>query len=457
MALPLPEALLQSLQYTKGFERDAFVDAHNRAIAITSVRYNPDKLKFYTGILPKDKISWNPYGYYLSERPSFTKDPLFHGGLYYVQEAGSQFLWEVLSQTVDKNSLVKVLDLCAAPGGKTTLLSAYFTNGLIVANEVIKSRVNILTENATKWGIENIVVTNNDPQHFSKLKNYFDVIVVDAPCSGSGLFRKDNDAIAEWSEENVLLCSRRQQRILADVYPALKQNGLLIYATCSYSPEEDEQVLDWLLNNHALKNIPLQVNAEWNIVETSSDKHDAKGYKFYPDKTRSEGFFIAAFRKEDGAEFVDNYYSNHSKKNAFTSKKDSTETYNWIDLQKEIQLLKHEETILAIKENWSNDIALLQQHLYLKKAGITIGQIKNKGLVPAHHLAVSSIFAANIPFVQLDKAQSLQYLKRKDFELESDIKGWALAQYEGINLGWMKLLPNRMNNYYPNEWRILKD
>ena len=454
MALSLPQALLQSLQGVRGFDEQAFIKAHSNANAFVSVRYNPAKSNYYTGNFPADKVLWNPHGYYLPERPSFTHDPLLHGGLYYVQEAGSQFLWEVLSQTTDGNKPARILDLCAAPGGKTTLLSSFFTNGIIVANEVIKSRVSILTENVTKWGTGNIVVTNNDPQHFSALENYFDAILIDAPCSGSGLFRKDNNAIAEWSEENVQLCGKRQQRILTDAYPALKQDGLLIYSTCSYSPEEDEEISDWLMENFALENIPLQLNNEWNITRTASFKHNAEGYKFFPDKTRSEGFFIAAFRKKDGTFFTD---KKHSEKLSAPSKQETAEALRWIAPQSNFQLAKHKETLLALPEAYLEDIAFLRQHLYLKKAGIAAGEIKNKGFVPAHDLAVSIIFAQDIPYVQFDIEQSLQYLKRQELKQVQANKGWALARYEGINLGWIKSLPGRVNNYYPSEWRILKD
>ncbi|HEY0299364.1 MAG TPA: RsmB/NOP family class I SAM-dependent RNA methyltransferase, partial [Arachidicoccus sp.] len=337
MALPLPQALLSSLQNTAGFDRDSFIKIHEQTSGITSVRYNPEKLIYHKENLPADKIPWSPYGFYLSERPSFTLDPLFHAGLYYVQEPGSQFIWEALSQSVQRDAKVKVLDLCAAPGGKSTLLSSYFTDGLVVANEVIKSRANVLIENITKWGTDNVVVTNNDPQHFSSLKNYFDVVLVDAPCSGSGLFRKDNEAIAEWSEENVMLCNRRQQRILSDAYAAIKENGLLIYSTCSYSPQEDEEILDWLSDNFSLENIPLEMQAEWHITEVESSKHKTTGYKFYPDKTRSEGFFIAVFRKKDG----DAFYENNTKKLAAPNKDELAEVMNWVDFRRPVQFFKH--------------------------------------------------------------------------------------------------------------------
>ena len=243
-------------------------------------------------------VQWSSNGFYLQKRPSFTLDPLFHAGAYYVQEASSMFLEEALKQTVDLSQPIKILDLCAAPGGKSTLIQSVINNeSLLVSNEVIKTRVNILSENITKWGAANVIVTNNDAKDFQRLPNYFDVIVVDAPCSGSGLFRKDREAISEWSEQNVHLCSQRQQRILADVLPALKEDGVLIYSTCSYSEEEDEQIADWLVEEFKVQSLKFKVEEEWGIVETQSSKQNASGYRFYPDKVKGEGFFIAVFKK----------------------------------------------------------------------------------------------------------------------------------------------------------------
>jgi 16S rRNA C967 or C1407 C5-methylase (RsmB/RsmF family) len=190
----LPQRLIESLKSVKGFDEAAFRQVHNSGEQVTSIRLNQAK---------KVNGEW---------------------ALVNTEEASSMFLWQVLEQTIgEKTKGLKVLDLCAAPGGKSTLLASYFKNGLLVSNEVIKSRASVLVENITKWGSENVVVTNNDPKDFAALENYFDVIVVDAPCSGSGLFRRDPEAINEWSENNVALCSQRQQRILADVYPALGQ------------------------------------------------------------------------------------------------------------------------------------------------------------------------------------------------------------------------------------------
>jgi len=233
--LSVPAALLRSLQTANGFHQEAFEAVHESGEQIVSIRFNPSK-KFDSSYLPIDeKVKWCEHGANLKDRPFFTFDPFLHAGAYYVQEASSMFLWQAIQQLVPDSKGKKVLDLCAAPGGKSTLLASYFRNGLVVANEVIKNRANILVENTSKWGSGNLWVTNNDPSHFQAIPNFFDVLIIDAPCSGSGLFRKDESAVQEWSEANVVLCSQRQQRILADAIPCLAVNGILIYSTCSYS------------------------------------------------------------------------------------------------------------------------------------------------------------------------------------------------------------------------------
>lgn len=464
----LPVQLIQSLEGIKGFNSKAFEAVHVSGEQVTSVRLNRLKAESLKqnaksmedaalSLKPlafsiKKPVPWCENGFYLSERPSFTFDPLFHAGAYYVQEASSMFLWEMIKQTVGTATNKKVLDLCAAPGGKSTLLASYFRDGLIVSNEVIKSRAAILTENIIKWGADNVVVTNNDPKDFQRLENYFDLIVIDAPCSGSGLFRKDPNAINEWSEENVNLCSHRQQRIVADVLPALKQNGILIYSTCSYSKQEDEEVLDWLMENYQLSTVHCPLSTDWNIVEVQSDKHQAHGYRFYPDKIKGEGFFIAAFTKTNGEE-----ESYHSAQNLqLANKQELEQLRSFIPLPQTYSVFKQNEALRAIKETWLTSLQQLAKHLYIKKAGVELGIIKGKDFIPSHELAVSMIPLQSLAAIELSKEDALQYLKRKEFVTDAP-KGWTLVKYCGLSLGWIKVLPNRINNYYPQEWRILKD
>lgn len=452
----LPQALIESLQSIKGFDETAFLNVHASGEQVTSIRLNvskcPDAKALPFGEDLGEAVPWCEFGRYLKERPSFTFDPLFHGGAYYVQEASSMFLWHVLEQTVGKNTAgLKVLDLCAAPGGKSTLLASYFKDGLLVSNEVIKSRANILVENITKWGSDNVIATNNDPKDFADLEGYFDVIVVDAPCSGSGLFRKDPDAISEWSEDNVALCSQRQQRILADIYPALKKDGIFIYSTCSYSQEEDEEILDWMKDAFQVTSLQLQVNDEWGIIETISSKKNY-GYRFYPDKVKGEGLFIAACRKNEG----------EAKEQRISlipgiAKNELAGIKDWVRPANGLFFFKQADNIIALPAQWKFDLAVLQKKLYLRKAGITVGALKGKDMVPDHELALSLLINDQVKKVKVHKEQALQYLKRKDFVIDEPHKGWALVNYCGINLGWMKVLHNRINNYYPVNWRILKD
>jgi 16S rRNA C967 or C1407 C5-methylase (RsmB/RsmF family)/NOL1/NOP2/fmu family ribosome biogenesis protein len=457
----LPNLLIQSLQDIKGFDQEAFEAVHTSGEQVVSIRIHPEKWhkvnKQTTGIQLSQlaihsSVPWCKNGYYLTERPSFTFDPVFHAGAYYVQEASSMFLWHVLEQVAGKTDQLKVLDLCAAPGGKSTLLSSYFVDGLVIANEVIKSRAAILTENITKWGSENVIVTNNDPNDFQRLQNYFDVIVVDAPCSGSGLFRKDPKAINEWSEENVNLCSLRQQRILADILPALKENGVFIYSTCSYSKQEDEDLLDWMIAGGELSSVNCHPNADWNIVETESPIHHAYGYRFYPDKIKGEGFFIAAFKKVNGG------VETRLKEQVLTlpSKQELIQIGSFVPLPACYQLFKQNDNFRAIKENWLQELKYLAKHLYIKKAGVELGSIKGKDFIPSHELAVSTLPFQNFEMIELTEQQALQYLRKKEVVADAP-KGWCMAGYCGLPLGWVKVLPNRINNYYPSEWRILKD
>jgi len=466
----LPLSFIQSLQSVKGFQEDAFIKVHQSGEQVTSVRMHPFKQvadPTHWTILPNSSnaqenlptlqitdVPWCFLGSYLSKRPSFTFDPVFHAGAYYVQEASSMYLWHVLQQTIGNNTKnIRVLDLCAAPGGKTTLLASYCKDGLVVSNEVIKQRAQILVENVTKWGMDNVVVTNNDPAHFQQLTGYFDVIVIDAPCSGSGMFRKDKQAIDEWSEEHVKLCSLRQQRIVDDVLPALKEGGWLIYSTCSYSELENEACIDYIIEKHSLQTFALQNNHDWNIVETISKKYQAYGYRFYPNVLKGEGFFIAALQKTDGINHA--FYQQQSL--VKPSKQELVQINDFAQLKSDFTWFKQQDVFKAVQQNWLADIEILAKQLYIKKAGISIGIIKGKDIIPQHEWALSLLSLAHMPVYEVSKDTALQYLKRKDIELSNASVGWSLIQYCGLFLGWVKVLPNRLNNYYPQEWRILKE
>lgn len=442
----------------------AFLRIHEAGEKVTSLRINPNKIqdegtvqKVLASLTegPVSRVPWSQYAYYLPSRPLFTFNPFFHGGAYYVQEASSMFLEHVMRHVCDLTTPLKVLDLCAAPGGKSTLLQSLLSpDSILVSNEVIKSRAALLADNISKWGAANVIVTNNDPRDFARLQGYFDVMVVDAPCSGSGLFRREPEAVEEWSPENVALCSQRQQRILADAWGALKENGILIYATCSYSREEDEEIMEWMQENFEVENIAIPVDDSWNIVKTKAGPQMAEGYRFYPDKVKGEGFFITCFRKTAG----DVYTAKRQRDTlSAVAKKDEGKVAQWVKDTSNLFLMDHQGEVLIFPENMAPVVSLLQQHLYLRKAGVKAGQLAAKELIPDHQLAMSTMTRETIPHVALSREQSLRYLRKEDPEVTTDVKGWALMKYEGMALGWAKILSNRINNYYPKELRILKE
>ncbi|MDB5153480.1 MAG: rRNA or C5-methylase, RsmB/RsmF family [Mucilaginibacter sp.] len=447
-----PQNFLSKLAGSPGFEAEHFLKAHQKSDSPTSIRLNPFKI---SAIIGDKQVPWCSEGYYLGSRPSFTFDPLFHAGCYYVQEASSMFIDHILHYINKDSDGIRVLDLCAAPGGKSTLISSTLkSNDLLVANEIIKTRVPVLTDNLTRWGTSNTIVTNNDPKDFGRLKGFFDMILVDAPCSGSGMFRKDPAAMDEWSEANVNLCHQRQERILADVYPALREDGYLIYSTCSYSVEENEDILDWLCTEFELESIRIPVEADWGIVESQSAQKQAWGYRFYPDKVKGEGLFAACLQKKETSGDVSNTkYKDHQKAN-----------FKEIDLAKpyikepdNYYYFKVNDDWLAIDREHRHSLGILQQYFYIKKSGVRIGKLAGKDMIPDHELALSlAINKDRFLETELNKQQAIQYLQRENIiDLNTPDKGWSLMTFEGQALGWAKLLPNRINNYYPKEIRIL--
>jgi 16S rRNA C967 or C1407 C5-methylase (RsmB/RsmF family)/NOL1/NOP2/fmu family ribosome biogenesis protein len=445
----IPKQLLNSLTGLEGFNEKAFVEAHAEEHKITSIRFNPFK-KTLPDFELGDKVLWANDAWYLAARPSFTLDPLFHAGCYYVQEAGSMFIEFALKNTVDLTQELKVLDLCGAPGGKSTLINSLLNDeSLLVANELIKSRAGILAHNLAKWGTHNTVVTNNEAAKFGALTGFFDILVIDAPCSGSGLFRKQPEAIAEWSEDNVNLCSTRQRNILEETLPCLKENGILLYSTCSYSEKENEAIVKFLIEAHGFEYLPLPVPPEWGIVDTGF------GYRFYPHLLKSEGFFCAALRKKKAEDPV------------YILKKKSGLAAIPAPTASEITVLQPflgEQPGLLIKKNEQfhelnqaafNFLAAFEKNFYFKKAGCVLGEIKGNDMIPNQELAWSISPGKNLRVLALDLDNALNFLRKESISADGAARGLVLVTYGGFGLGWAKILPNRVNNYFPGELRIL--
>jgi NOL1/NOP2/fmu family ribosome biogenesis protein len=369
-----------------------------------------------------------------------------------VQEASSMMIEQVWHQWLAPNNQnLKVLDLCAAPGGKSThLLSLLGEQDLLVSNEVIVSRANVLLENITKWGYANSMVTNNDPADFAKLEGLFDMIVVDAPCSGSGLFRRDPAAAEEWSLDAVNLCQKRQQRILADVWPALKEEGILIYTTCSYSEAEDETVLDWLLEHFGAASLPVEMNPAWTVVPTLSPQQGAHGYRFYPHLLEGEGFFLSVVKKTDAA----GGFHSKGRQNRRQEIPGHNELSRWLADPHQYQFHRHEDTLYAMPAHVHELFHQVNDQLRIRKAGVCLGEWQRNGLQPDHALAMSTLVNDDITQQELSLEQAQQYLRKATFEWPGHEKGWQLAAYKGVALGWVKHLGNRFNNYYPSAWRL---
>jgi 16S rRNA C967 or C1407 C5-methylase (RsmB/RsmF family)/NOL1/NOP2/fmu family ribosome biogenesis protein len=457
----LPEKLIASLRKLDHFDESAFREVHASGRQVVSVRFNPAKMQLKAGCWPApfpeaafqpgDPVPWSGEGYYLSERPSFTLDPFFHAGVYYVQEASGMFLEQALRNSVDLSEPVKVLDLCAAPGGKSTVIQSLISrDSLLISNEVIRTRVPVLHQQLDKWGSFNGIISNNDPKHFGQLPGFFDVLVVDAPCSGSGLFRRDPGAIREWSADAVALCRQRQQRILADAWECLKENGILIYSTCSYSPEENEEIVDHLMDRYAAEPVRIPIDKSWNIIETET-VNSGYGYRFYPDKLKGEGFFLAVLRKKDGKEWSQRL---KEKREAPTKKEESYLRKLLPD--ENLQFLRIGEWTHAMPLNLLPDLLLLKNYLYLKKAGVMAGKMGSDEWIPDHELALSTGLNPQIPELELSGSEALKYLRREVFSTDAQMKGWRPVSYRQQKLGWVKILSNRINNYFPKSSRILK-
>lgn len=435
-----------------------------------SIRLNLEKLRVESGELrvamQSDEVPWSSEGYYLDKRLTFTFDPLFHAGCYYVQEASSMFVEQVLRQYV--TGPVVMLDLCAAPGGKSTHARSVLPEGsLLVANEVIRNRSQILAENLTKWGHPDVVVTNNDPVDFSALPSFFDVILTDVPCSGEGMFRKDPVAVEEWSPENVEICWQRQRRIITDIWPSLKPGGILIYSTCTYNRKEDEDNVGWIQQEFGAELLPLAVEEEWNITGNHM-------CHFFPHKTKGEGFFLAALRKpeQDGMQLSVAEYDSYAKSANSSKKKDkkggapssvSKESMalaaSWLksECADKYILSSQGADIQAFSKQYADALCALRQYLKVLLAGVSIGEVKGKDLIPAHALAMNTSLLRMDAFAteELSYEQAISYLRKEALVLSAATpRGYVLLTYRDVPLGFVKNIGNRANNLYPQEWRI---
>ena len=461
----LPQSFIERTRQLLGEAYPAFEEALQQEVPV-SIR--PNRKKF-TQEIEGEPVPWTPSGIYLRHRPTFTFDPLFHAGCYYVQEASSMFVERVLQTYV--SDPVVMLDLCAAPGGKSTLSRSALPEGsLLVANEVMRNRSQILAENLIKWGYPDVVVTNNDPADFTPMENLFDVILTDVPCSGEGMFRKDEIAIEEWSVENVDVCWQRQRRILNDIWPTLKPGGLLIYSTCTFNREEDEDNVAWIARELGAEVLPVPVDDSWGITGNLIGD-DFPVYRFLPHRTKGEGFFLAVLRKchftgdkvplyeaesatlRSKTRKVRKGKENKSKMPPLSIPK---EAKAWLANSDDFVLEMKDTTVTAFPKKYAETYAMLQTYLKVIHAGITLGEVKGKDFIPHHSLAMSvSRAEAVFPKAELTYEQAIAYLRKEGLVLDASVsRGYVLVTYHQIPLGFVKNIGNRANNLYPQEWRI---
>lgn len=415
-----------------GADADKFFEALQEPQSV-SVRVNSKvDAADLTVLQGATSIPYCSSGYSLPSRPDFTLDPMLHGGAYYVQEASSMYLEQIVKKYVD--GAVRCLDLCAAPGGKSTHLAQLLSpDSLLICNEVMPQRANVLTENITKWGNSNTIVTNNKPSDFKRFGDWFDVVVADVPCSGEGMFRKEPKAVEDWSLDLVKMCADRQRNILEDIWGSLREGGLFVYSTCTFNHLEDEDNVDWIAR---------ELGAE--ILE---QRH------FYFHQTLGEGFYIAALRKTSRCESslrikTGKDSSKERLKTPFTQALHCAEKYSLVEFAGGIN---------SVPAQRRDEFRYVADNLRTLACGTALCTFKGRDEIPAHALAVSKALNKNaVECHDADFVTAIQYLKREAVIINGVTKGYVLICYNGLPLGWVKNLGTRCNNLYPEYWRIRK-
>jgi len=446
----LPEPFLAQMRTLLGAESAAFLEALQQPPPV-SIHLNPFKV---SGLIhePLAPVPWYAAGRYLAERPVFTLDPRFHAGAYYVQEASSMLVAEAVRQLILDKKPIRALDLCAAPGGKSTLLASVLPAGsLLLSNEVIRNRYQTLQYNVAKWGHPGMHTSQHDSRDFKGLQGWFDLVLVDAPCSGEGLFRKDPDAVREWSPAHAAHCSARQRRILAEAAALVRPGGVLIYCTCTYNDVENEGNAAWLLEQEDFQVSELSLPAEWGLVQKGM------GYQCYPHRVRGEGFYLSCFRRE-GNKSPDEKAAKTLAAGALkpASKTDLDALAPWLLPDVEVAVFQDwQGAFRALPEAQVADCMQLGAMLRQSAFGVPLGLFKGKDFLPAAEFALSALVHPDVPRMAPEREQALHFLKKEPPVFSPVPQGWMLVEYEGLGLGWAKGIGNRVNNYYPKEWRIL--
>ncbi|MCM1137550.1 MAG: RsmB/NOP family class I SAM-dependent RNA methyltransferase [Duncaniella sp.] len=422
-----------------------------------SVRFNRAKNTSNHFQEADGEVPWCESGFYLKERPRFTLDPAFHQGRYYVQEASSMFHGYVVKNLVVDKQPLTILDACAAPGGKTTaVIDSLPAGSLVVANEYVPSRASILRENAIKWGFPGIVVTRADTHDFGKLCESFDIVIADVPCSGEGMMRKDDEAVAQWSEELIEECAVRQWEIVGNLWETLRPGGYMIYSTCTFNRRENEEMVGRIINELGGESVEIHVDNSWGITPGIDTPHHC--YRFIPGRTRGEGLFVSVIRKDgqsSPSKLKNKVRKSDNKKPAFKLPPHLSE---WLKNSEEMEIYCDNDRVTAFPKQYMPILNALKQRVDVIHEGILLGNIKGKDIVPSQSLAMSQVINTHsFTICEINKYDALHYLHGDAIVLpEGTERGFVLLTYDDMPLGFVKNLGNRSNNLYPTSWRIRK-
>ena len=459
--MQLPEKFVSRMQSELGHDEAMALCQALQTEPSTAVRLNPYKRTepHWDGIRP---VAWSQHGYLLGERPSFTLDPAFHAGAYYVQEASSQFAGYIMLNALGGAEASQgryVLDVCAAPGGKSThYASIVGPEGLVVANEINRSRAAVLADNARKWGLGNMVVTCNDSSRLAQAEEWFDAVAVDAPCSGEGMFRKLDEAQEQWSEANVAMCAERQWEILQNAFQALRPGGVLMYSTCTFNRSEDEQILErameaWADELEEVTNIP--VDAAWGVVEGQVGVFHT--YRFFPHRISGEGMFMAVARKRGEAGGKRRKLKSRRSIVTAVDRSGAAELGRWVKEPESMSFYAAGEMLYGCRKHHFADIEALSSVLSVIYSGVAMGQIYKNRLKPDGALAFFvGLRHDAVECRELPAEEVLKYLRKQDVTVGEFADGVNMVLHEGLPLGFVKRVGARVNNMYPNSLRILK-
>lgn len=463
MNTPIPKGFLETSVSIFGKESEEFLASLDSKPSL-GIHINAEKMRKTGEVVPEnaERVDWTSNGFYLKSRPRFTFDPFLHAGAYYVEEPSSMFVENALNYIQKDIRINRALDLCAAPGGKSIMIRNSMKGGLLVSNEPLSKRAAVLTENLAKWGNPDIIVTSDFPEAFDGLTGFFDLIATDVPCSGEGMFRKDETARSEWSKANVENCVQRQRDILRTIWPTLRKGGYIIYSTCTFNRREDEENVLFIAEDLGAEIISLETDADWHICGDTTGRN-LPVYHFFPHKTRGEGFFLALLKKTSDTPPCEKRKS--KKKNPETVRSDGFA--EWVNGKEDFDFHKSKDGITALRKTFADDYAAISEKLNVVCAGVSVCTEKpvkfsnsarkpKPQFVPAPGLAFSSCLNRRaFPDIALNYPDAIKFLRGESIALTvSAPRGWVTVSYRNLPLGFANNVGSRLNNSYPPAWRI---